>query len=350
MKVIVTQVHRPTRDAVTLQFASPAKITYKPGQHLSVTCVIDGESVSRTYSMNSSPDTDDALSITIKKVPNGRMSEYLVAHVKEGMELDIDGPFGDFVLEAPDQPRHIALFAAGSGITPIISMIKSILKTDGPSASLFYVNRNYEDIIFRQELDALRKQHPTRFKLDHVLTAGKPPEGFHPFYGERPNRLIIKKYIKQLKSTTRHPITWHLCGPHGFIKLMEESLSGVGVSKEDIRKEHFYLPDEPAAFKPEALPDREVTIHWKGSVMPVQVKSGQSILQAALAAGIQLPHSCLAAQCGTCRSQRLSGEVQMSKNHILTEEELREGQVLLCHGYPLSDRVAVRPIHQTKIL
>lgn len=349
-QVVIKRVTNPTTDSVTLWFDNVYYLSeYKPGQHVSLTVLIGDEYVSRNYSFNTSPYTDDELGITIRVFPNGKVSTYLLKNAKAGMEVFLEGPLGDFSLhQTTSHNKHYVFLAGGSGITPIISMIRSVLYSDSNSmVSLIYSNRSFDKIIFREEIAVLERAFSNRFSAFHVLSdLSGLPEGFTPFYSGRLSRLVAKKQIKQLMANIDLPTEFYLCGPLSFMEMLMETLCSIGVSRGSIHKEHFFVPGSESTIDFDSLPANEVIIRWQNQDRLVQVATGQSILDAALQCGLKLPHSCREGQCGSCRSALVSGSVELRKNHILTEAELREGQVLLCEGFPASSYVVVMPINQ----
>lgn len=349
-QVVIKRITHPTTDSVTLWFDNVPELSeYKPGQHVSLTLQIEDEYVSRNYSFNTSPYTDDELGITIRAIPNGKVSTYLLTNAKTGMEVFLEGPLGDFSLQQADKhKKHYVFLAGGSGITPIISMIRSILYSDSNSmVSLIYANHSFMKIIFREEIAVLERVFSNRFSAFHVLSdVSGMPEGFTPFYSGRLSRLIAKKQIKQLMANIDLPTEFYLCGPLSFMEMLVETLSSMGISGESIHKEHFFVPGSESTIDFDSLPPTEVIIRWRNQDRLVQVATGQSILDAALQCGLKLPHSCKEGQCGSCRSALVSGSVELRKNHILTDSELREGQVLLCEGFPISSYVVIMPINQ----
>lgn len=350
-QVTVKRITSTTSDSTTLWFdIVPGLETYKPGQYVSLSIFIDGEYVSRNYSLNTSPYTDDEMAVTIRMIPGGKVSNYLVKEARIGMQVFLEGPLGDFSLEPhTEKSNHYILFAGGSGITPIISIIRSVLYGNSKSMiSLIYVNHSYDRIIFREEISVLEHVFSNRFSVFHVLSdLSGLPEGFVPFYGERLTRLIAKKHVKQLISNIDLPTEFYLCGPMSFMDMLTDVLSSIEIKPESIHREHFFIPGSESAIDFNALPPNEVIIRWHDQDRLVHVATGQTILDAALEYGLKLPHSCKEGQCGSCRSNLISGSVELRKNHILADSELDEGQVLLCQGFPMSSDVTVKPVHQT---
>lgn len=335
-------------NAVTLRLAKSDGVpAYKAGQHGLFVFDINGKRVVRTYSFHTSPDIDADLAITIRAVEDGLVSNHLLSNAIETVELeDIKG---EFVVEPkPAYERHLVMFAGGSGITPLMAMIRSILfKEKRSSISLIYANQSFERIIFRQEIQALEQAFPGRLSVLHILSKDEPVHADFPvFFKGRLSRLIIKKIVKDLLAKTSVPCEFYLCGPYELMQLIEETLLSLNVDPANIFQEHFYIPDKKvAAIDVSELVSREVIIRSDGEERLLIVDGGKTILQAALDSNLRLDHACREGQCGRCRSYLLSGQVRMRKNHILSEAELKYGQILLCQGFPVSDNVIVEPIN-----
>ena len=345
----VKKITRSTPDSVTLWFEKTEPLmNYSPGQHVSVTINIDGVNVSRTYSLNTSPYADRDIAITIRKIENGVFSTYLVNNAFEGMAVMLEGPLGEFKIEPKDSERkHFVMFAAGSGITPIMSMLKSILHSETTcTVSLMYTNKSYSSIIFKEELFNLEQTFPNRLKVYHILTRDEHfPKDFSVFHKGRPSKLIIKKMLKTILAEITTQVEYYLCGPFSFMHFIEDTIHLLSPGKANIFKEHFFIPDEKKdEFDFLNLTTREVIIEVKGEEKILIVEGGKSMLQAALESGIRLSYSCTEGQCGICRAQLISGQVKLRKNHILTEDELNRGEILLCQGFPVSDGVFIKSI------
>jgi len=332
---------------MTLWFESTNELSsYKPGQYLSLSALVDNDLESRSYSINTSPFQDDDVAVTFRVIPGGKFSKYLTENAREGLMVALDGPFGDFTLvPSHGAKKHYAFFAGGSGITPIVSMIRSVLYNEPDSIiSLVYANRRFNKIIFREEIEILTKVFEERFFVYHAISETDDiPTDFNTFYKGRLSKLITKKLVKDLMSKSESQIEYYMCGPFGFMEMITESLVSLNVGAEYIHKEYFYVPHSSNVVDFNSLPTTEVIIRWKDQDRLVEVAPGESILQSALSSGINLPHSCKAGQCGMCRSLLISGEVEMRKNHILTPDEMKDGQVLLCEGFPTSNNVVVIP-------
>lgn len=339
----VKDVITETDDAITIQFWHPLseEIKYKAGQFLTVIVPADGsKKVRRSYSMSSSPHTDTAVAVTVKRVVGGLVSNYLFERVKKGDFLEVVEPMGNFVIEPNlENQRHIVLIGVGSGITPLISMAKSILKMEPKSrVSLVYGNRTTESILFRRELMDMEMQHLERFKVAWILS--KADDNWAGLRG-RITRANIVMILKELDIHFKEE-SFYLCGPEQMMNEVISSLEMFDVTAERIHKESFHAPvlTEEEVVE-EGLKTQEVTVKYDGDDFTFKVEPHQSILEAALALDIDLPYSCQAGMCTACLGKCISGKVMMDEDEGLTDSEIKEGFVLTCVGHPLSEDVVI---------
>ncbi len=347
MKLEITHTSNPTPDSVSLHFKKPTDFTYKAGQFGTFSFLINNERLFRTYSFHTSPAVDQDLGITVRRVNGGIVSTHLVNG--QISEVELDQVMGEFFVEAShDVKRHLVMFAGGSGITPILSMIKTVLHSEPrTSISLIYSNQTFDRIIFRNELLKLEQQFQNRLKIYHVLTkeANIPPD-FPVYYKERLSKLIVKKFLKSILAEVDYCIEYYLSGPFELMQLAEEAIRSIVSSRFKIYKEHFYIPaNHERDFDITKFPTREVVIRLKDEEKLLIVEAGKSILEASLDRGLRLAHSCREGQCGVCRALLISGEAKLRKNHVLTTDELNSGQILLCQSFPASENVVVQPLN-----
>jgi ring-1,2-phenylacetyl-CoA epoxidase subunit PaaE len=347
----VQQVLFPAKETVSLLFDKDESFSnYLPGQHLRLATQVNGKKVGRTYSICTAPDIDQHVAVTIRRIEGGLLSNFLVDNAQAGMEIELEGPFGAFTIQTnQDQKRHLILLAAGSGITPLYSILRSVLHQEPHSvASLVYANRSFDRIIFHQQLQTLEEQFPDRFSVYHAISEVKNlPPNFELFFKGRLSRLIIKKLLQGLLTTYEIKPEFYLCGPSGFMHIAEEAIVALGKAPSSILKENFYNPNDAVGegmIDFITLPAQEVSVDIRGILYSVQVKPGQSILQAAIAQGIPAIYSCQQGQCGQCRSLLVHGQLKMKQNYILSADELADGQVLLCQGYPLTEGILVQAL------
>lgn len=345
-KLKVKQVVRETADTVSIYFKQPffSKIKYKPGQFLTLMVPINGQVERRSYSMSSCPHTDDELCVTVKRVANGKVSNYLNDHLKPGQELEVMEPMGNFHLDLHPVQRHVILIGAGSGITPLMSIAKAVLRMESSSiVSLLYGNRNEESIIFKETLDKLQKQFANRFQVIHILS--KPSSAWTGQQG-RLSQALATKLLNELPKLNVHKMDYYLCGPQEMMEEMQITLLAMNVPAEKIHKENFVTTASNGTTKAEvtasaAIKTEEVTLLYEGSEYKVKVSPDKTILEAGLDSGIDLPYSCQSGLCTACRGKRLSGKVKMDEEDGLSPQEMKEGYVLPCVSHPLTPDVVI---------
>lgn len=346
MKLDIVSKSKPTGDSISLYFRkSPDLAKYKAGQHALLSVRINGEVFKRSYSFHTSPDIDEHVGITVRAVEGGQVSNYLLT-TNGTADISLDGVSGDFVIEPyRDHKRHVVMLAAGSGITPIMAMIKTILHHEPESRiSLIYSNQTYARIIFKDELASLAKKFHSRLTVYHILTQDEnPPMDTPIFYKGRLSKMITKKALKTILAQFEYTTEYYLCGPFAFMQMVEDSIRALNPENPAIYKEHFYVPDEKPEFNSSNLQTRDVLLQMEDEVHLLIVPKGKTILDAARDRGMTLPYSCTEGQCGTCRAMLVSGEVKLRRNHILTQDELNFGQILLCQAFPMSDGIAIKP-------
>ncbi|QJB32079.1 ferredoxin--NADP reductase [Chitinophaga oryzae] len=337
------QVIRETTDTVTIIFDTRGEtFQYLAGQFINLTLRIDGQPVTRSYSLSSAPGTDAAPAITIKKVAGGLMSGHIVENAERIHSWDIDGPYGAFTLDDDTSSyRHIVLLAGGSGITPLFSIART-LSHQQPDAriTLLYASRSIPETIFKNALDEWEARH-NNIRIQYVLSkhtaAADDPANI---MSGRLNRIIIKKLVKQAISDATAPAHFFLCGPAELMKLHQESLASLGVPETHIRLESFAPETSAPTIE---LPDntQEVLLHYFEQSNLLEVQPGQTILAAALEERIPLPHSCQSGTCGRCAALLTQGAVHMQQNFALRKEDVDAGYVLLCQAFPLNNDVTV---------
>lgn len=340
MKLKISNVVYETEDAVSIYFKQPFlnKVKYKSGQFLTLCVDIDGNLHKRAYSLNSTMKVDDELSVTIKKVQGGLVSNYLYNNVKVGSKLKVLKPMGNFVIEPErKRQRHIVLFGGGSGITPLLSIGKAILHFEPKSSvSLVYCNKNEGSIIFNQKLLDLHKEFGERFVLVHSLD--DPPADWDGYKGPLKSE-NIRHIIDGLPNVLAGETEFFLCGPEGLMDIVKQGLDEMKVPKHYVHQESFTAS---TAFSDNGeLQDRDIKLKYKGTEYDLRVPAKKSILEAAMSANIDLPYSCRSGMCSTCQGTCVSGEVKMPDGHILSEKELAAGAVLNCIGHPLTDDVVI---------
>jgi ring-1,2-phenylacetyl-CoA epoxidase subunit PaaE len=344
-KLKVTNIVKETPDTISVYLQQPAQsnIAYKPGQFLTLLIPMGSETVRRSYSMSSCPHTDKELCVTVKRVANGKVSNYLNDNLKVGHELEVMEPMGSFALDLRPVQRHVILIGAGSGITPLMSIAKAVLRMESSSiVSLLYGNRNQDSIIFKTALEEMQQQYSGRFRVMHVLS--QPTPGWNGLTG-RLNRSLAIKLINELPKLDVYRTDYYLCGPVGMTEEMEQALNILYVPKEKIHKESFAAAADtapkPAEDNNGTVKTQVVTLIYEGSEYKVKVEPHQSILDAGLDMDIDLPYSCQSGLCTACRGKCVSGKVIMDEEDGLSEQEMKEGYVLVCVGHPLTSDVVI---------
>ncbi len=341
----VKTIINETKDTITIVFEQPSgkNIGYKSGQFLTLIANVQGKEVRRSYSLCSSPFVDTDLAVTVKRVEQGLMSNWLADNLKEGQTVKVMEPMGQFTTEYDvKRKRHIVMFSGGSGITPMISIIKSILSQEPDSiVSLIYCNRDIDSIIFRDELDKWQTKYEGRLHVIHVLD--NAPMNWQGYSGLL-NHEMLAKLFERVPNWGIDHTTYLMCGPEGMMKNVETLLEAHKIPKEKIFKESFVQgildkkEEKPATGE---IKSREVTIRYDGQEFKVQVEPSNTILQSALDQGIDLPYSCQSGLCTACRGKALSGQVKLDEEEGLSQSERAEGYVLTCVGHPLSDDVVI---------
>ncbi|TWI93805.1 ring-1,2-phenylacetyl-CoA epoxidase subunit PaaE [Mucilaginibacter frigoritolerans] len=338
----VTDIRQETQDSVTILFKQPGlkRIKYIAGQYLSLIFRINGRRYVRPYSFSSAPGVDETLNITVKRVPAGIVSNHIFDKLKIEDVLEVIEPMGDFVLPANTQTsdKHIYLWGAGSGITPLISIAKDALYGNkATSITLAYGNRDYENIIFSTVIEDLNKRFAGIFFPYHFITK--------PFVDiDNPNVVqgrITEKEIRDLLNGSQGNLknTIHfICGPVGLKESIKSTLNELGVENSNIFSEDFEVIRNPKDF--EDIITQNVLIKRGGESKTVEVTFGKSILEAGLDALMELSYSCQTGNCLVCKARIIKGDVRMIGVEKLPEL-LESDECLLCSSFPVSDNVEI---------
>ncbi len=344
----VKEVSRETADCVSLSFAIPTKLedTFRfiQGQSLTLRKEINGEDIRRSYSLCTSP-LENEWRVAVKKVWGGRFSTYANEVLQAGDILEVMPPTGHFYTEMnPENQKHYVAFVAGSGITPVMSIMKTVLLTEPNSRfSLFYGNRKVESIIFKEEIEDLKSKYLGRLRVVHVLSQESTEVNlFHGRIDSKKCRAFCKELI-DIQDVSEV----FLCGPKEMIMSLEETLASLGLDKSSIHYELFYDPEEDTekvviAKPPKAIPDSEVTIILDGRALVVPLDfDGEMILDAGTKNGLDLPYACKGGMCCTCKARVKEGKVKMKKNYTLEPDEVEAGYVLSCQAHPTTEKVVI---------
>ena len=339
----VADVREETDDTVSIAFAVPpdlhAAYDFAPGQHLTLRTTFDGEELRRSYSICSSPD-DRELRVAVKHVPGGRFSGWVRAALRPGDVVDVLTPSGRFTIPLdPEQAKSYLAVAAGSGITPVISILKAVLTREPKSEfTLIYGNRRVSSIIFRDELDDLKNRFLDRLQVCHVLSREHQDV---PLLSGRLDAGKLRQFGRTLVDLDTVDEVL-LCGPEPLTAELRDTLIDLGVDPRHIHLELFGTPVTTSRVEP--VDDggaHEVTIVLNGVKTDLAVSSTASVLDAALQAGLDLPFSCKGGVCATCRARVCEGTVEMAANYALEPWEVEAGFVLTCQSRPTSERVVV---------
>jgi ring-1,2-phenylacetyl-CoA epoxidase subunit PaaE len=351
----VTDVERLTEDAVAISFAIPDELAdefvFEPGQHLTLRATINGQDVRRSYSIcRSRPDVlqRKELRVAAARVSGGLMSNWINDRVVAGDQIQMMTPLGGFISATQrDGVRHHVAIVAGSGITPVMSLLSTALAEEPRSrATLIFGNRRTTSIMFLEELEDLKNQYPDRFHLINVLS--REAQDVELFSG----RIDRERLERILAAIVPVPTVdeWYLCGPFGLVETAQELLADLGVDSHHVHHEVFHVDDsgvpvvtaEPVVIAPGLPAETLLTVNLDGRTTVIEMPSrNETILAATLRARPDAPFSCIGGVCGTCRARLGEGEVRMDRNYALAPEEVAAGIVLACQSHPVTAMVAL---------
>lgn len=344
----VAEVRRLTPDSVSITFEVPEDLRdafrFTPGQNVLVGARIDGETVRRNYSICTTAGSG-VLRVAVRRAEGGRFSTYANTRLRAGDELEVTPPSGQFVLEPdPTVTRRLAAVAAGSGITPIISILASALAAEPATrATLLYANRTAESTMFADELVMLVRQFEGRLEIVHYRddvecdadTVATEHEAV------RAGPLGADRLVEHLRESRLQDAEWFLCGPSAMLDVIEPVLEQHGVASENRHRELFVTPDTSGdADLTDVVPAR-LTVTVGGRQTVLHSEGTSSILETVLAGGVDVPYVCTGGICGTCRATVTEGDVHMQQNYALTDDEVAAGAVLTCQSRPTSESVAL---------
>ena len=348
----IAAVRRETADAMSFALRVPAALReayqFRPGQHMVVRARLGNEEVRRTYSISSGPDDTD-MWITIKRVDGGMFSGHAHGALSEGSSIDVSAPAGRFAVPANDsgEARTYLAIVAGSGITPVMAMIRHVMAKDPESRFvLIYGNGRMDNIIFRAALDDLKDRYLERLTVVHVLS--RDADSDVPLLSGRIDGAKIKQFMTSIVQLDDVDHVF-LCGPGSLIKDARDTLLGMGLAREKIHFEYFRAGPEMAQRRVAATPavaaapaiGAEAILIIDGARHTLRVEPGRQIVDAALAAGIRVPYSCKGGMCCTCRAKVVEGSLKMDRNFSLEPWEMEAGFILTCQAQPTSARVVL---------
>ncbi len=350
-ELAVTEVTSLTDDSVTVTFDVPpeleATFDYIPGQHVTVRKLLDGADVRRSYSI-CAPAGSGKLRVGIKKLPGGAFSTYATEQLKAGDVLEVMAPVGEFTIDIdPRMRRRAVAIAAGSGITPVLSLLSTSLEREPNSSwTLVYGNRTANSVMFLDELEALKDRYHPRFQLFHILSR----EGSDvPLLSGRIDGAKIRIIHDHLLGAEEVD-GWYVCGPYDMVMTARDTLAELGVPHDRIQDELFFAgPVDPSTLPPEPPVGEgsvDLTVILDGRAVETRMTPETSILDAALRVRSELPFSCKGGMCATCKGRIEEGQVRMDKNYALVDSEVEAGFVLTCQAHPTTDSVVVRYDHR----
>lgn len=344
----VAEVRNETRDTIAVTFAVPAELKssfqYQQGQHLTLRAMINDEDVRRSYSICSAVQ-ENLLRVAIKRCGGGLFSTWANDTLKPGAVIEVMPPMGHFNTPlSAGQSRNYVAFAAGSGITPILSIIKTTLLTEPNSRfTLFYGNRASSTVIFKEELTDLKDIYMDRLQLAYVMSREQQDiELFNGRITKEKTELLLRHWIRVEDIDTAF-----ICGPEDMMLGVSAALQEAGMPKQDIKIELFAASIPKHQHKPrpigaDAPHETEVTVIMDGNHTTFSMdKDKESILDAGLRAGIDMRYSCKGGVCSTCRCKLIDGKVDMDVNYALEDYEIARGFVLSCQSFPVTDKVVV---------
>lgn len=336
----VTDVRRETPDAVSIAFDVPEELTtdytFEAGQYITIKYVHNGEEIRRSYSICSSPNSGE-LRVAVKAIPSGAFSQYATKQLKVGENLEVSQPEGNFTFTPhANETRNYAAFAAGSGITPIMSIIYSVLESE-PNATfvLAYGNRTPGDTIFHDELLRLQNEYTGRFFVHFIYSRAEEDSALFGRIDASTINFIVKNKYNYLNFNK-----FYLCGPEEMITICSDVLKANNVKEKDIRFELFLSTSKAADIKT-GEGQTKITVLVDDEETTFEMPKKITLLDAALKQGVDAPYSCQGGICSSCICRVTVGSAVMKKNQILTESEIAEGLVLSCQAYPTSDEIYI---------
>ncbi len=333
----VSEIHQEANDAFTIRFSNTPAIfrDFSAGQHLTIKVNINGEILYRTFSISSIPNTDNFLTLTIKKINGGKVTNYLAENIKMGDSLEVTAPSGQFYIHPePANQKHYVMIAGGSGITPIYSMIGTILKFEPKSKiTLLYANRTSNSIIFKEKFELLAKEFPAQLEVKHFLSEEENPQN------------AIKGYItrisleEMMNHSDKNKFNYYLCGPEIMTNKLMEDLAYLGIANEKIHRELFLIT---AQNNQSSNLKAQVAAKVFGKTYQFETQEGKTILQSGLEQDVPLPFSCQSGLCGMCKMKCIKGKVMMKSNKALTEIDLKDGYILTCQSLPQTQTITLK--------
>ncbi len=346
----VLQINEETQDSKSIEFEIPETLLnqfkYKPGQYLTLQFNVNGEEVRRAYSICSSPQTVGKLKIGVKRVKGGLVSNYINDKVKVGDTVDVLSPMGDFTVDvSPDHYKSYYLFAAGSGITPILSILKTVLEVEVNSyVYMVFGNKNKNTIMFNEELLQLQKQYSDRFEIEFTLS--KPKSSWKSLFSSNAKDYqkgrIDTQYVHQFINSNppfAQDAQYYICGPEAMIINTKNALQSIDVPTDRIHIEFFGTAKKEEGTT--GVSNATLTAYINDERVVVEVPKAKTILRTLLDNKHDMPYSCEGGVCGMCKCKLTKGEVKMSSNLALEEEDIENGYILACQSVPLTETLEI---------
>ncbi|MCB9282595.1 MAG: 2Fe-2S iron-sulfur cluster binding domain-containing protein [Lewinellaceae bacterium] len=353
----ISEVRRETPDAVTVFFEIPENLKetfqYTQGQHLTLKFTLGGKEARRAYSMSSSP-LEPRISVTVKRVEKGLVSTYMNDKLKAGDLVEVMPPDGRFFTPLrEDQQKNYYLIGAGSGITPLLSILKTTLELE-PKSTIFllYGNRNEDSIIFREELAQLQKRYEGQLIVEHTLSRPnrEKGKGFSGLFSKgtitwegRTGRIdggMIASFLEANPPRSRES-EYFLCGPGEMIDRVLEKLQGMGIDSKHIHREYFTTPELDVTDRASGVAGAKAIVTLHGKKIEVSIPEKKTILEALLDQKVDAPFSCTSGACSTCLAKLEKGQVKMDVCYALDEDEVADGFILTCQSHPTTEEVVL---------
>ncbi|GAA4280177.1 ferredoxin--NADP reductase [Gaetbulibacter aestuarii] len=341
-KLSVANITRETADSVSIRFNIPEHLKdtfqFKAGQYITLKTNIDGKEIRRDYSLCVAPNSKE-LKVAVKEVEDGTFSAYANRTLKVGDTLEVASPKGRFIFTPNDSKiKNIVLFAAGSGITPVMSILKCALEEEKESkVVLMYGNKSVEDTMFMEELLQLQHQYKDRFSIQFIFSRVKEKDALFGHIEKSTVNLVLKNKYKHIDVDA-----FYICGPEPMIHTVKAVLDENGIAEDRVHFELFKASKQDEVEDTSAPTDKTtITITLDEETTTFEMSPSQSILEAALDEDLDAPYSCQGGICSTCLARLKEGEAKMRQNNILTDQEVEDGLILTCQAHPTSSKVVI---------
>ncbi|UKJ05917.1 ferredoxin--NADP reductase [Solitalea lacus] len=345
LKFRISDIKRHEAEAVELTLTPiSGKIPdYKSGQFLSIIRMEHNREIRRSYSICSSPFIDEPLKIVIKRIENGELSRWVYNRIKTGDFITTLAPGGQFIYQPENnRERTLFLFAAGVGITPLFSILKTALVAENKSkVVLIYSNKHYQLALFHDELIKWGEKYPNRLTILNLFSQSQN------LLSARLNKQLIQELVQKHLEYERAKALFYTCGPMSYMDICRLTLLGMGFDKSQIKRETFFITneegddDDESENTPKDINTYTVKLQFRAQQYVLSIPYNKTILDVALANHLDLPYSCRAGMCSTCMANCTNGIVKMDYNEVLTDEEVAKGKVLLCVGHPTQNNIEI---------